>query len=51
MRLIKEAKRPHNLVAVSTRQTDAVVSIQSPALAARVLGKEDELKCLLTVSC
>ena len=51
MLLIKEAERPHNLVAMRTRKTDAVVPIQSPALAARVLGEEDELKRLLARRC
>jgi hypothetical protein len=49
MRFIKEAKRSDNLIAMSTRQTDTVFVIQSPSLATRVLGKEDELECLLTV--
>lgn len=48
MLLIKEAERSHNLVAVSARKTNAVIPIQSPALAAWVLGEKDQLECLLT---
>lgn len=47
MRFIKEAKRPHNLLSMSARQTNTVFPIQCPSLTAGVLCQEDQLKCLL----
>lgn len=51
MCLIKEAERPHNLITMSTRQSNTVIPIQSPSLTIGVLGKEDKLKCLFTMQC